>query len=92
MAKEQADGSAARGISSMKKRIGKIVVDRELCIGAASCLALAGKTFRLDDENKAVVIEPRGDTDEDILAAASSCPTNAIYLYDEDGTQIYPPK
>lgn len=74
------------------KKIAKIVVDRELCIGAASCIAFAGKSFRLDGENKAVVIEPRGDTDEDVLAAAASCPTNAIYLYDEDGKQLYPPQ
>lgn len=74
------------------QKIGKIVVDRELCIGAASCVALAGATFELDGENKAVVVNPKGDIDEDILAAAVSCPTNAIFLYDEDGNQIHPPK
>lgn len=74
------------------QKIGKIMVDRELCIGAASCVALAGATFELDGENKAVVINPKGDTDDDILAAAVSCPTNAIFLYDESGQQIHPPK
>lgn len=74
------------------QKIGKIVVDRELCIGAASCIALANATFELDDENKAVVKNPKGNTDEEIHAAAVSCPTNAIFLYDEDGNQIYPPK
>lgn len=74
------------------QKIGKIVVDRELCIGAASCIALAGATFELDEENKAVVKNPTGNTDEEIHAAAVSCPTNAIFLYDEDGNQIYPPK
>lgn len=74
------------------QKIGKIVVDRELCIGAASCIALAAATFELDDENKAVVKNAKGDTDEDVHAAAASCPTNAIFLYDEDGNQIYPPK
>lgn len=91
MSPRTSDTPTARNTPS-KKHIGKIVVDRELCIGAASCIALAGKTFRLDDENKAVIIEPRSDSDDDIHAAAASCPTNAIYLYDEDGNQVYPPK
>jgi ferredoxin len=80
------------GAGKAVQKIGKIVVDRELCIGAASCIALAGATFELDEENKAVVKNPKGDTDEEIHAAAVSCPTNAIFLYDEDGNQIYPPK
>lgn len=75
---------------ALTRKIAKIVVDRELCIGAATCLALAGKTFKLDDENKAVVIEPHEDMDEDILAAAAACPTNAILLYDETGARIMP--
>lgn len=81
-------GSAGKAV----QKIGRIVVDRELCIGAASCLALAAKTFELDAENKAVVKEPVGDSHEDIMAAAVSCPTNAIFLYDETGNQVYPPK
>ncbi len=74
------------------QKIGKIVVDRELCIGAASCIALAASTFELDSENKAVVKNPQGDSTEDVLAAAVSCPTNAIFLYDQEGNQIHPPK
>ena len=73
-----------------QKKIAKIVIDRELCIGAATCLALAGKTFALDGENKAIVTEPRGDNDEDVLAATAGCPVNAILLYDEDGNRIVP--
>lgn len=34
----------------------KIIVDREACIGAASCVALASKTFTLDQESKSEVI------------------------------------
>ena len=78
--------------SAQKKKIAKIVVNRELCIGAGPCIALAGKTFTLDAENKAAVIEPRGDTDEDVFTAAAACPVSAIYLYDEDGNQLFPEK
>ena len=73
-----------------KNKIAKIIVDRDACIGAASCVAVAGRTFYMDDENKAVVIEPWTDDEETILLAAQACPTLAIRLIDYDGNQIYP--
>lgn len=74
----------------MVKKIAKIYVDRDLCIGAASCVAVAPGVFALDEENKAFVVSPDGADNETILLAAQSCPTKAIFLYDEDGNQIYP--
>lgn len=71
-------------------KIGKIVVDRDLCIGAASCIAVAPGVFELDGENKAVVYNDKGADDETILLAAKSCPTQAILLFDEEGNQIFP--
>ncbi|MBI3274228.1 MAG: ferredoxin [Candidatus Colwellbacteria bacterium] len=71
-------------------KIGKIVVDRNLCIGAASCIAVAPGVFELDSENKAVVYNDKGADDETILLAAQSCPTQAILLFDEEGNQIFP--
>lgn len=72
------------------RKIGKIVVDRNLCIGAASCVAVAPGVFELDSENKAVVYNDKGADDDTILLAAKSCPTQAILVFDEDGNQIYP--
>lgn len=75
----------------MKKKIVKIEVDREKCIGAAPCVVLAPNTFELDDEGKAIVIaKDTRDTDEDILSAAQGCPVNAIILTDEEGHQVWP--
>lgn len=69
----------------------KITIDRNLCIGAASCVALAMKTFELDGENKAVIIDEGGDEAETIKLAAESCPTKAIILENiETGEQEYP--
>lgn len=69
----------------------KIRVDRNLCIGAASCVALAMKTFALDGENKAVVLNEAGDEAQMIKLAAESCPTKAIILENvETGEQEYP--
>ena len=71
-------------------KIAKIIVDRNLCIGAASCIAVAPGVFELDSENKAVVYNDKGADDETILLAAKSCPTQAILVFDEEGNQIYP--
>lgn len=68
----------------------KVIVDRNLCIGAASCVAIAPNTFRLDDENKAVVVDIKATDKDTLIAAAQSCPTLAITVIDDDGTQIYP--
>lgn len=69
----------------------RITIDRNLCIGAASCVALAMKTFALDSENKAIVLEEDGDLPEAIKLAAESCPTKAIILENvETGEQEYP--
>jgi ferredoxin len=68
----------------------RIEIKRDLCIGAASCIAVAGDVFELDDDMKAIVKNPKGATEETILEAARACPTLAIYLYDDDGKQVFP--
>ena len=68
----------------------KIRVDRELCIGVSNCVALAPAVFQLDDENKAVVLDPSSADDQTIMEAAESCPQNAIILDDDEGHQLYP--
>ena len=89
-----------------KIRIGKLAVDRALCIGAASCIAVAPTGFELDAENKAVIrrkappnasaetlrkdLEDQTIDDETLLLAAKSCPTQAISIFDEEGNQLYP--
>jgi len=69
----------------------KVKVDRNLCIGAASCVVIAPEVFELDNEMKAVVKSFSGVEDERIIDAAKSCPVLAIILEDEkSGEQIYP--
>jgi ferredoxin len=68
----------------------KIKVIRNLCIGAASCIAVSPNIFKLDGENKAIILEGQ-DTPENILMAAQSCPTKAIIIIDtETNTQVWP--
>lgn len=82
-----------------------IKVDPDLCIGAASCVTIAPETFQMNEENKAYVLdhgtEPNGpsyervmevtqDEYETILLGAQSCPTLAVFIYDESGKQLFP--
>lgn len=69
----------------------KVKVDRDLCIGAGSCVAIADKTFSLDGENKAILHAGSTNTPEEILMAAQSCPTKAVIILDtETGKQVWP--
>jgi ferredoxin len=86
--------------------ITKFKVDREMCIGASSCVVAAPSVYELDQENKAIIkqknnVKNSGPTDvknlEDanidektLMEAAESCPVKAIFVYNESGKQIYP--
>lgn len=83
----------------------RVKVDPDLCIGAASCVTIAMQYFELNADNKAAVKDPALPMDpevyerelevtdaqkEMIIMAAQSCPTLAIFVYDEDGKQLFP--
>jgi ferredoxin len=66
-------------------------IDRSLCIGAATCVAIAPKAWTLDDEAKAIILDTaEEETDENLIEAAKSCPVMAIIITDTNGKQIYP--
>lgn len=77
----------------------KVKVDRDLCIGVGSCVAVAPKVFELDGEGKAITLKKDGtknetsdfteyenidDVPENILNSAKSCPVNAIVIMEID--------
>ena len=68
----------------------KVKVDRELCSGISNCVAIAPTVFKLDDQNKAVVLDPDSVDEETLMEAAESCPENAITVEGDDGNQLYP--
>jgi ferredoxin len=69
----------------------KVTVDRPLCIGAATCVAIAAKTFALDSEAKAVILDTAMEEAKDmILDAAKACPVAAIIIEDKTGKRIFP--
>jgi ferredoxin len=73
---------------SAENRI-EITVDRALCIGSGDCVDTAPDVFKLDDEEKAVVIDPDGAPVKDVLDAAANCPVSAVFVVGEDG-DLYP--
>ena len=69
----------------------KIIIDRDKCRGHNNCVSIAPNVFEVDDNFKAFVLDPKGDSDADILKAAKFCPKLAIALEDENsGTRIFP--
>jgi len=68
----------------------RIEVDRELCFGFGDCVDTAPRVFALDDEDKAIVLDPDGATLEKIIEASQNCPVDAIIITDAEGIQIYP--
>lgn len=80
----------SQGIRKPGGKIRRIVVDREACIGAQSCVVVAPGVFQMDDQNLAYVVDPDSHDEDTVLLAAQSCPVLAIRLYDEEGNQIFP--
>jgi ferredoxin len=67
----------------------EITVDRALCIGSGDCVDTAPNVFQLDEEDKAVVIDPDGASVDEVIEAAGNCPVSAIFVVGEDG-DLYP--
>jgi ferredoxin len=68
----------------------KVRIDRNLCTGLGNCVALAPTVFELDEEDKAVVLDPASVDDDALIEAAESCPYDAIIILDDEGNQVYP--
>jgi ferredoxin len=66
-----------------------VTVDRSLCIGSGDCVDTAPDVFQLDEEDKAVVVDPDGASVDDIITAAGNCPVSAIFIVGEEG-DLYP--
>ena len=73
---------------SRQNRI-EVRVDRGLCIGSGDCVDTAPDVFQLDEEDKAVVVDPDGASLDDVLTAAGNCPVSAIFVIGEEG-DLYP--
>jgi len=78
------------GVSGLSQRNRIVVeVDRDLCIGSGDCVDTAPQVFELDDDGKAVVLDPDAAEVDDVVEAARNCPVTAIFVAGEAG-EIYP--
>jgi ferredoxin len=77
----------------VKRTIRKLTmrIDRNLCIGAGTCVAIAPKAWALDDEAKAIILDTvESESDDVLIEAAKGCPVLAIFITDDTGKQIFP--
>ncbi|MDL5201308.1 ferredoxin [Streptomyces sp. ALI-76-A] len=70
-----------------------VEVDRSLCVGSATCVHHAPDDFRLDAARQSHPAEPETDANEKVLAAAESCPVEAIVItLPGSGEPVFPPE
>lgn len=65
----------------------EVHVDRARCIGSGVCVRIAPGVFELDEEGVAVVNDAHAASRSELLAAAETCPTFAIVLF-ESGRRL----
>ena len=69
----------------------KIIIDRDMCIGTANCIKIAGEVFELDNQKIVTFKSDIKEIDQKMLVEACSvCPVNALTAVDENGNQIVP--
>ena len=84
-------GASVKKMSTSDGKTITVQVDRDLCIGAATCVAVAPKMFVLDNEAKAIILDTASEeTYQQTIDAAKSCPVAAIIIQDEAGNKVYP--
>ena len=60
----------------------RVVVDGDKCLGCGTCEMVAEKTFKVDGAVE--IIDQDGNSDEEKLLAAQSCPAGAIEVWEEE--------
>lgn len=68
----------------------KIIIDENRCIGSGNCVHIAPRVFALNELRIATVMDPHGAEDSILLEAAENCPVEAIQLFKDDGTLVFP--
>jgi ferredoxin len=57
-----------------------VEIDRDLCMGSGNCVYEAPGVFDLDEDSIAFVVDPTASPEDNVVAAANKCPTNAITI------------
>ena len=67
----------------MSRKVTRILIDREKCIGSGNCVFNAGDVFEQDEDGVAVVRDKDAASADTVEFAALSCPVNAITVETE---------
>jgi ferredoxin len=67
----------------MVKRL-VVTVDHDVCVGNGSCLRIAPRVFRHNDQRQSEVIDPARGSEATIREAAENCPVGAIRVEVEE--------
>ncbi len=62
----------------------KIEIDLRVCRGTGECVLRASRSFAMGDAGHARVVDVAGDSRDQVLAAARSCPHFAIAVKSGD--------
>ena len=59
----------------------EITLQKDTCVGASACVAMAAKTWAIDDTGRASILETADQDDEEtIIDSARACPVSAIKI------------
>jgi len=69
----------------------KVRIDSNRCIAEENCISVAPDVFELDESQTVTFVTDPADIDSFLLREACVvCPVDALYLFDEEGTQLVP--
>lgn len=57
------------------------------CIATKACISAAPRAFAMGDGGTVAVVDVEGDSEDDVVFAAESCPVGALAVY-RDGEQL----
>lgn len=68
----------------------RATIDEDLCVGTGDCVRIAQLAFELDDSAGVSRVLPTVSeaSEDDLVDAATNCPTQAIRIFDEDGKDL----
>ncbi len=65
----------------------EVDIDPDACMGSGNCVYAASGVFGLDEDSVALIVDPAGSSEDQILVAARNCPTHAITVR-RDGVSL----
>jgi ferredoxin len=69
----------------------RVRIDKWACVGYGDCMAVAPDVFQLDERNLSSFRDTAAEPEQRrLITACSVCPTSALAVFDQDGTQLVP--